>query len=619
MPRQWIVRLFRRRRHPRPSPSPRKPEGQERSDTPHRHVPQLRLQFLQIVFGLLMAVLLAGMAYQQLVRYPEHREAEARQNYRRILMPGPRGNIYDREGRLLVGNRPVFNAVVSLNELRPEFREEYRVRKAELEDIQQIIDRLSLNVESRTAVVQRYVDQLNHLLGRDEQVDSEGLESHFSRSLLLPYTLMADLSPEDFATLVEQIPVDSPIQVITESARYYPYGATASHVLGYVSSTNELEAEEVPGDDLLTFHFEGKVGRNGIERVFDEQLQGSSGGEVWSVDPGGYQHELISDRSPVQGQDIMVTLDLDLQLSAERALGEQTGAVVALKIETGEILAMASHPHYDLNDLSPFLSYEVDARIREAGGWLNRATQGLYPPGSTFKIVTATAGLRAGQIDGEMEINCPGYYVVGRRTFRCHRHSGHGLENLAEAIRDSCNVYFYDRSLAMGADAIIEEARRFGFDEPTGIELFGETSRMLVPDREWKKARFYGENWFEGDTANLSIGQGFLLVTPLQVATFAASVARNETRTHPTLLVDPKLRNRERPPPAPLDLPPEHSALVQEGMRAAGLTGTARLAARAAGIPVAGKTGTAQVRKDGKPTTIAWFMGFAPAEDPEIA
>lgn len=614
------MRLFKSRRSRHHPPPPRRAEPRKQEADLKRHVPRVRLVFLHVIGAVLLSTLLAGMAWQQLLHYPQHREAEARQNYRRILTPGPRGNIYDREGRLLVGNRPVFNAVISLNDkaVRAEFRAEYHRRAEELRSMQAKIDRLKLNVVSRQAVAQRYLDQLNALLGRDDQVDSEDLERHFRKSLLLPFTLMDDLAPEEYARLIEQIPVDSSIQVITESSRFYPYGRTACHVLGYVSGTTDLDTTDVPGGDLLTFLFEGKVGRSGLERTFDEHLQGRSGGEVWSVDPGGYQYEQIAFRSPEQGSDLMCTIDLDLQQAAERALAGKTGALVAIEIATGEVLAMASLPNYDLNDLTPFISYAVDDRIRSEGGWLNRATQGLYPPGSTFKVVTATAGLRAGVIDDHTEINCPGYIVVGRRTARCHRHSGHGDQNLIQAIRNSCNVFFYDRSLAMGIDALVAEAENYGFNEPTGIELMGETQHMLVPSPEWKARRMYGEGWYDGDTINMAIGQGFLLVTPTQVACFAASVARSQMRTYPTLVTNPQLR-ASHPKVQPVGLPPEQMELILEGMREAGRGGTARLAARNTGTTVAGKTGTAQVRKDGKPTTLAWFMGFTPADAPTLA
>lgn len=563
-----------------------------------------------------MLFLSIALGAHQLVRGAEYREAAERQNYRRILTPGPRGNIYDREGRLLVGNRAVFKAVVSLNELRPEFREEYYRLLNEARDNNVRVDRMTLNATTRAKVVQRYLNQINLLLDRQEVVDSDDVERHFSQTLLLPFPLVTGLSPEEFAILIEQIPVDSPIQIIAESARHYPYGPAAAHVLGFVSSTHEVPTSEVPGADLLTFSFEGKVGRSGLERAFDDYLQGQSGGEIWSVDPGGFQAERINYRPPVKGNDLVTSIDIDIQLAAEEAMGDKIGAVVALDIRTGEVLAMASKPNFDLNDLSPFLSYEVDARIREKGAWLNRAIQGLYPPGSTFKLVTAIAGIRHGVIDGETVIDCHGYLMVGRRRFHCHRHSGHGPENLVHAIRDSCNVFFYDRGIEMGIEAIAAEAKRFGLHEATGIEISGETRSMLVPDPEWKKRRF-ATPWFTGDTANVSIGQGSLLVTPLQMATFVASLARNETRTQPTLLLTSG-RTARHPESEPIGISAENYALIREGMRSAGQTGTARLAGTAE-MPVAGKTGTAQIRKNGKPTTLAWFVGFAPASDPEIA
>ena len=440
------------------------------------------------------------------------------------------------------------------------------------------------------------------------------MERHFSQSLLLPFPLMQDLSPQEYAKLIEQIPVDSPVQILSGNARLYPYGAAAAHTLGFVSDSIEFPEGTLPGDSLLTFRNEAQVGRSGLEKEFNTHLQGKTGGEIWTVDPGGYQYERVVHEIPAKGKDLTVSLDIDIQLAAEQAMGNKTGAVVAIEIETGEVLALASEPAYDLNDLSPFISFEVDREIREKGAWLNRAIQGLYPPGSTFKLITAMAGLRANVINEGTAINCQGFHLVGKRVFHCHRKSGHGVEHLPDAIRDSCNVFFYNRGIEAGIWAIANEARRFHLDQPTGIELPGETGRMLVPDPEWKAARFYGESWFTGDTANVSIGQGFLLLTPMQMATFAASLARETTFLQPTLL-------HEAGPAKvgePIGLPASQLALIKEGMRQAGERGTARLAGNPQ-MPVAGKTGTAQVRKDGRPTTLAWFVGYAPVENPRIA
>lgn len=575
-----------------------------------------RLYLVYLVIGICMVLLVGGLGWRQLVQQDDFLAAEERQNYRRILKPGPRGEIFDRNGELLVGNRALFSATVYLNELRPEFRREFIRILNDRRERGINPDRFELAVEARRNVVQHYQNQLNQILGTREIVESARIERHFRQSLLLPYPLRRDLETHEYAKLIGQLPVDSPVQVITDTARHYPFGSSAAHLLGYVTDSQEIPAEDLPGDQLLTFRFEGKVGRSGLEAAFDEHLQGITGGEIWSVDPSGFQHERVVFEQPRAGRDLHTTIDINLQRVMEQAMGNFVGAAVAVEISSGEVLAMASFPDYDLNDLTPFIPHTVDQQIRSEGGWLNRATQGLYPPGSTFKIITATAGLRHGLITENTEVNCPGFYNVGRRIFRCHQRAGHGYENLVESIRDSCNVFFYDRGIAVGVDRLAEEARLFGLHEPTGIELPGETRRMLIPDRDWKSRRFYGESWFEGDTANMTIGQGFLLVTPLQMAIVSAAVARGEW-IRPTLVrgdhtspVADRLRS--------LGLDVEHWKMIRDGMHHAGLTGTARRASSGTFV-AAGKTGTAQVRKDGRPSTIAWYIGYAPSDNPQIA
>jgi len=588
-------------------------EVKKRDDNPKPQV-NTRLYLVYLVIGLCMLLLTGGLAYRQLIQEEAFEEAAERQNFRRILMPGPRGIIYDREQRVLVGNRPLFSAVVYLNELRREFREEYFTLVRWNRERGLMPDRYALNTTARQNVVQRYMNRINTLLGIRIAVESSDIERHFSQSLLLPFPLVEDLAREDYARLVEHIPLDSPIQILSGTARWYPYGEAAAHTLGFVSDSKEFPEGALPGDQLLTFRNEAQVGRSGLEQEFNDLLQGQTGGEIWTVDPSGFQYERVVHEQPRKGNDLVTSIDIDVQLAAENALADKTGAVVAIEIESGEVLAIVSKPAYDLNDLSPFLSYKVDQEIREKGAWLNRATQGLYPPGSTFKLITAMAALRNGVVSEQTTVTCEGFYLVGRRVFHCHRRTGHGEESITDAIRDSCNVFFYDVGVKLGVWNIANEARRFHLDERTGIELPAETGRMLIPDPEWKAARFYGESWFTGDTANMSIGQGFLLVTPMQMATFAASLARDTTFLQPTLLHDAgEARTGD-----PIGLPPYSLSLVKEGMRQAGESGTARLAGNP-DLPVAGKTGTAQVRKDGRPTTLAWFVGYAPVRNPRIA
>ena len=577
-----------------------------------------RLRFLYLISGLLLVILVSGLAYRQLWLSSRYREQEKQQSMRRILRPGLRGAIYDREGRALVTNRPSFSAVVYLNELRPEFRREYIALVREARAKNQRIDRRHLQVRARHAVAQRYLDQINIILGRSETVNPRNIERHFNQNLLLPLTLVRELPIEDYALLIEQIPIESPIQIHSESVRHYPYGPVASHTLGYVVTNLEVSADAMPGDNLATFRFKGTSGNTGVERQFNDYLQGASGGEIWIVDPFGFQFELVDSKIPALGKNLTISLDVELQIQAEKAFGKHSGAAVVLDVKTGEVYAMVSKPNYDLNDFSPFIPTSVWTDTSKRGALLNRAIQGLYPAGSSFKLLTAIAALKSGVIRPDTQVDCPGSFTVGRRKFLCHNKTGHGQVDLKRAISQSCNVFFYSVGLQTGIKKLAAEARNFGFHKPTGIELPAETHYMLVPDPPWKKKR-YSDNWYPGDTVNFSIGQGFFLTTPLQMASFAASIARNETLTKPTILYDSSLDpDKVRHGGLPIGLSDAQYRRIIDGMELAVQAGTARLA-RMPGIRLAAKTGTAQVFVEGEELTLAWFIGFAPVEDPQVA
>lgn len=577
-----------------------------------------RLVFFYGVLALGLVILVGGLAWRQLIQGAEYRAREKRQNQRRILHPAPRGDILDRNGVLLAGTRPHYTAVIHLNELRSAFREEYIIRVRQARQSRATQSHSALQNSARGAVVQRYLDQINVLLGRSETINLRRLRRHFSWKLLLPFPLIQDLESKEYALLTEHLPIDSPIELYATGVRYYPYGPSASHTLGYVVSTEDISQEGVPGDDLRTFRFKGKTGKTGLERFFEANLLGLSGGEIWVVDPVGFQYDKpLQQQPPRKGNDLHISLDIELQRIAEAALGDKTGAIVALEVTTGKLLALVSKPDYDLNDFSPYISPETIQAINERGAWLNRATQGLYPPGSVFKVIVALAALRHGVTDFEESIYCAGSHRVGNLIFPCHHALGHGDVTLKEALIQSCNIYFYQIGLRTGVRAISAEARRFGLDQPTGIELPFEATGMIVPDPQWKQSR-RREPWRPGDTANLSIGQGFLLVTPLQIATFMASLARGDTLSRPTLM------NADAPLPpdhrtsGTLGLPPSDYALLIEALKQVVETGTGRLA-RIQGLPIVAKTGTAQVRSKGHKLTLGWFAGFAPADEPQIA
>ena len=593
-----------------------------------------RLLVLHSLVGLCVLVLVGGLAYRQLFRSGDYGERERLQNQRRVLVPGPRGNIYDRHHHLLVGNRSRFAVTLDLDKLRREFRTEYIevVRRYRASVEAGAITRgeqptpSQLEQIARAQVVQRYLDQVNKILGRRDKVDVTELDRHFQQQLLLPYILLDDLKSDEYARLIEQLPVTSALQVRPSSTRYYPYGAAAAHTLGYVGSSDEVDVENLPGEDLKTYALKGTTGRSGLELQYDSLLQGETGGTVYWVDPAGFSSEAVKGRRlPKQGRNLVCSLDIDLELAAETAMGPDPntkGAVVALDPRTGEVLVMLSRPDYDLNLFSPHISRDTWADVMARGALLDRALNGLYPPGSTFKLITSVAGLRNHVIEAASSTaDCEGSIKIGGRIFRCDSGYGHhGVIGFTEAIAQSCDVYFWTYGLKIGPELLAAEARRFHLDRPTGIELPYETDNMLIPDPAWKRKNL-DEAWFPGDTANMAIGQGFIRVTPLQMACAVASIARGETTTQPTLLheADRPVQHTE-----PIGLSPaDYSALIS-GMEGATTHGTAKLLTtvptlKIPGLDVAGKTGTAQVRvKDGT-IDIAWFVCFAPIDDPRIA
>lgn len=585
-----------------------------------------RILIFYAIIAVLFVVLVAGLAYQQLTKVNEYADRERQQNQRRVVYPGPRGNILDRNGNILVGNRPRFSVRLLLDQLRPEILKEYRIirnnyRKIDDKDIPKDKD---LSQIARVAIVQRYLDQINDILGRDEKVDAKRLRAHFERSLLLPFTLLDDLTPAEYARLLERLPVNSPAQVHTSSTRHYPYGSAASHTLGYVGSSDDVDAENFPGEDLRTFKMRGTAGKMGVELQFDAELQGEAGGAIFRVDPQGNRiNPPLQQVLPKQGKHVQLSLDIDLQLVAEEKIAEHEtlpGAAVAIDVRTGEVLVLASKPDYDLNKFVPSLPSAVWADVLERGAAFPRGYHGLYPPGSPFKLITTLAGLRSGIISLDETVDCLGAFRLNARAaVACNNHRDRGPISLPMAIEKSCNVYYVKYGLDIGPDLMAAEARRFHLDRPTGIELPAEPRAMLIADPDWKRRTGRG-GWVGGDTANMSIGQGFLQLSPLQMACFAASLARDELWTQATILHRP---NRPRQRSEPIGLTPAQRAALLDGMIRVTRTGTAKIFQEPyigpLPIDVAGKTGTAQRPTAQGMLNIAWMIGFAPAQNPEIA
>lgn len=588
-----------------------------------------RVVFFYFVIAALVLLLAGGLAWEQLVRSAFRTAAEEHQNRRRVIIPGPRGRILDREGRVLVGSEPRLSVVLYVDGLQDEFIREMRIIRKNYREAGDK-DAPSLDGFTRIArytVVQRYLDQVNAILHSTYQIDSGDLEKYFAQqTLVLPYTLITDLSKADFAQLTERLPVRSPLQVYTSNVRTYPYKSAAAHTLGYLSANPNINAEDFPGDKFQTFKLKGTIGKDGLERWFDEKLQGEVGGAIYLVNKDGYRvNKPLAQRFPRPGQDLVTSLDIDLQQVAEQSIAAEDtgeGAAVVLDVHTGEVLVMASKPDYDLNQFSPRITREVVQQIEATHAWDNRAMNGLYAPGSTFKILVSIAGMRAGTIPiNQPIVDCEGVTKIGGSVFVCENRRGiHGEILLPEAIAHSCDIFFYEAGLRTTARTIVDEAHRFGLGLATGIELPGETKAAVIPDDAWAARHTEHKHMYPGDIANMSIGQGWVLVTPLQMACFAASVARNETTTKPTLIHD-----ANRPPlhTEPIGLTREQRIALLQGMEGVITHGTAAPVASLDDyklpVPTAGKTGTAQVGPKGHQINIAWFICFAPIDNPEIA
>jgi len=427
------------------------------------------------------------------------------------------------------------------------------------------------------------------------------------------------------------------IKIEVVPLRVYHYGNVASHVIGYLGEINKKELAKAKagiyrGGDL--------IGKMGLERLREKDLRGEKGRHYMEVNALGFEQRNLKGVDPLPGNDLQLTIDIDMQKAAEDIMmtEEKSGAVVAIEVNTGRLLMLASSPVLELDKFIGGISHKNwNAMLNNPNHpLLNKIVQGQYPPGSTYKLVTAAAGLAEGVITPDTIIYCPGYYRFGNRTYRCWKHSGHGAVNLKRALSESCDVYFYQVGQRLGVNRLAGYAKRLGLGKKTGVEMEHEKSG-LIPTSDWKMKR-YGKPWQEGETLSVAIGQGFDLVTPLQLALMTATVANGGTLYKPSLIEqvrDPDGRILEQFKPTVLErfTGQDHNLdLVRKGLIEAvnGRHGTGRRA-RLKNITVAGKTGTAQVvrlkqyrhlkEKDipYKYRDHAWFTCFAPAENPEIA
>ena len=459
-------------------------------------------------------------------------------------------------------------------------------------------------------------------------IDPEDLESKLLRSqetgLFRPIIVKEEAGIEDIS-VIEAHRRDHPeIQLVPESIRSYHYGKLAAHLLGYVGEITEKEL----ADNIFPKADSGSlVGQSGIERSYDEFLGGLNGERLVLVDSRGREVGLLKETNPVTGGGVRLTLDLQIQSVAEKALENKVGAIVAMDPRNGEILAMASAPSFDPNLFSTRLSHkDWNALLEDPDRPMqNRSIQNSYAPGSIFKLIMAEAGLTYGFLGDSTSVFCTGSAVFYGRTFHCGDNNGHGHIGLENAIAKSCNLFFYELGQKLGISKIAEHARIMGLGEKTGVDLPGERSG-IVPSPEWKRET-QGEPWYAGETIPVSIGQGALSTTPLQLLRAVSILANGGSLVTPHLLLNAENNKEELQwPVKQLPISESHIRRIREGMwRSVNDSGTGHNAA-IPGIEICGKTGTAQImsketkkRFPGAADNHAWFAGFSRKEEPEIA
>src|SRR5437867_3641258 len=556
---------------------------------------QGRLTILKVGLLLVVALLAIRLWHLQVREGQYYRDLSENNRTRSIVLEPARGLIYDRNGVLLANNVPSFSLYVTLEDVKD--REDLTRKLMKLVRLGEVRRRKRLSARSTKLVQRKVKDRL---------------------------TLRE-------AALIESHRLDLPgVMIQAESQRNFPTGLTASHVIGYVG---EVSADQLEQADYTDLHQGSIVGQYGVENTYDRFLRGRAGQKLIEADALGHEKRTVSVEKPRAGDDLYLTIDLRLQKLAEELLGDEAGAIVALDPKTGEVLALASRPAFDPNVLSRELTpKQWDEIVQHEGRPLNnRATQGQYPPGSVFKIAMAAAALETKTVEPSTQIRCAGGYQFGRRFYRDWKAGGHGLMNVTEALVQSCDVFFYTAGQRMGIDSIASYAKLFGLGSPTGIELPSERLG-IVPSTDWKQ-KVRGEQWLPGETISASIGQGYVTVTPIQMASVTATVANNGVPVRPRLVkaVMDRATGRvlELPsvPLSRLSIKPETLVIIRNALAGVVTEGTAR-SAHSSLVAIAGKTGTAQATslRSGPEKNIpkkfrdhAWFVSYAPVESPRIA
>ncbi|MCB0327049.1 MAG: penicillin-binding protein 2 [Bdellovibrionales bacterium] len=553
----------------------------------------------------LFLVLLSRVWFLQIVEGEKWRQFSEANRIKLKEIPAMRGRILDRNQQVIAASRPLF---------------QLQLLRSKAEQPLEIL-----------------VDQLQKLISIDKSVDdikreSQKINPHH------PYVIKEDLSEDEVAIMLSKQVLFPGLHVEVVPVRDYIDHEINGHLLGYIGEIGKKQLERKKLQEDFFYELGDTLGVSGIEKSFEEILRGVDGArpvveDVWGRELGV---ELSSDLLPgfsprpaQDGKDLVLTIDKDLQNFSQKLIQDKAFSIVALDPRNGDILAMISqpgfHPEDFVNGIDPKLWKTLANDPQKP--LFNRSIQGLYPPASTFKAFTALAILEEGVTNPDEKVFCPGYYRIGREVKRCWQHAGHGWMNLVGALKNSCDTYFYEMSLRLGIDKLSHYVEQFGLGHKTGISLSDEAAG-LVPDKKWK-LRSYNETWVDGETASVAIGQGALQTTPLQMAVAYAALINGGQIIEPRLALraldqqDQIVQEFDVKPLSTVSISESSLQPVLKGLKAVVNEpgGTGYWFARSNKIDIAGKTGTAQVvgRKSGlKIENHAWFLGYAPIEDPEI-
>jgi len=569
--------------------------------------PGLRRRFIisSVIVAGVFCVLALRLWFLQILGTDHYRDLSERNRIRYVAIQAPRGAVFDRHGTLLVDNRPAF----TVSALRQE-------------------------VDDRR--------QLFFNLAKLLDIEEAQLEERWQRGQGLPryrpLPLLEDVGRQA-VEMVQENSIDLPgILVEVKPFRSYPFGDMAAHLFGYLGEVTE---DDLKQPEFSDYRSGTMVGKTALERVYENRLQGAAGQKRIEVNVRGRELRQVTTRDPLPGHQIYLTIDTVLQKAAEEALADGAGSVVALDVNSGEVLALVSRPTFDPAWFARGITSEEWRALTDnpQHPMTNKALRGQYPPGSTFKMAVALAALEAGTATPSTKVQCTGSIKLSRSyEFRCWKKEGHGSVDLHKAIKESCDVWFYKVGLDTGIDSIASAAKRLGLGEQTGFP-FGSERAGLIPTRAWKKSRF-GTSWYDGETVISAIGQGFVLTTPIQLATMAAALANGGTVWKPQVvqkIIDLEGKTEWVLKPEKLSetiWPAKHLTPVRKAMESVvnDVGGTA-WRSRLDKVRFAGKTGTSQVirrkaddeeevEEDEVPYQYrdhALFVSFAPVENPQIA